>query len=224
MNTKFAVSCGFVIGLVAGGIAGAKLVEKKLSAEFEERLERETNEVRSFYKAIKKPDLNPDERADEIRTEALEAMKEYAGNGEPVAYHKIRKSSVQIKKEEEAPPKERNVFQERDERGEIYVLTGDEYEENETDYQQVTLTFYSKDGVLTDIHEDRIEDIESIIGTDALREFGQHCDDDNVVHVRNERLQLEYEIVRSPSSYAQEVLGEEPVRIERPSQRINRGE
>jgi len=141
---------------------------------------------------------------------------------EPVAYHKI----VQTTAEKQAVEEKiitRSVFEPDPDRGEIYVISVDEYTENEPGYEQVTWNYYAKDRVVTDIHEDRIEDYEKYIGTDCLEHFGSESGDENVVHVCNEIIMTLYEIVRSPGSYREEVLSEEMPPPERPSQRISRG-
>lgn len=232
-----------LIATAAGGVAlgigiGYKIAEKRLMVEFEERLERETNSVRKFYQVVTdKPDLDEiaaEERADELHAEALQAMLAYEGEKkEPVSYHTIRKSGIKPgEPPEEKQPANQNIFQERDERGEIFVITGDEYEEGELEYIQTTLTYYAEDGVVTDIHEDRIEDYSGILGDNFAQEFGKHNDDENVVHVRNNVLCIDYEVVRHSSSYRKAVLDDhegEPElpsgrdRAQRPSDRMTRG-
>lgn len=209
------------VGLAVGSVIGYKYAEKKMLAEFEERLERETNLVRRMYK--------PEHETPQDMVEELygEAIKEYQGeegaapeSKEPVAYHKIRPSSVEIAKKEEKLI-ERSVFQPSEDRGEIHVITANE--QQESGYEQVTWTYYAKDGVVTDVHEDRIEDYAKFLGTDFIEMFGVGSDDENVVYIRNEVLMIDYEVVRSHGAYVEEVLNEEYKPIERPSQRIRGG-
>lgn len=212
--------------LTAGSVIGYKYAEKKLLAEFEERLVRETNVLRRMYK----PDYETAQAmVEELHGKAVKAMQEYQ-NGtdeslmvppqepkEPVAYHKIKPSTVEIAKKEEKVV-ERSVFEPSDDRGEIYVISAQENAEGS--YEDVTgWTYYAGDGVVTDIHEDRIEDFEKYIGTDFVNHFG----DDNTLYIRNEVLLIDYEIVRSHGSYRQEVLGEEEPPPPRPSQRFSPG-
>jgi len=210
------------VGALCVGVGiGYKVAERKLGAEFDERLERETNQLRRMYKPGHE---TPEEMVQELYGDAVDVMREYNGESrEPVAYEKIRTSTVKVEKADEEPAKTHRVFEVNEERGEIYVITGKEFEQNEPGYEQLTLSYYAKDGVIADIHEDRMEDYERYIGKNALTSFGEKNDDENVVHVRNEIIMLDYEIIRSSGSYCNEVLGEEDAPPERPSQRIQRG-
>lgn len=225
-NNAALVLVSAATGFIGLGI-GYKIAEKRLTAEFEERLDKETNLLRRMHK----PEYTtPQEMVEHLHgdeaDEAIRSLVEYAGEKrEPVAYDKIRTSQIQVVKDtaDDEQVATRRVFEPSDDRGEIYVLTGDEYEADEAGYQHVTWTYYAADGVVTDVHEDRIEDYAKLIGTDFAQQFGAKNDDQNTVHVRNEVIMIDYEIIRSEGSYRQEVLGEEEAPPERPSQRINRG-
>lgn len=210
----------------AGGFAGYKYAERQLVRAFEERLDQETLAMRRLYGAIKKEQVATEEALDEVESELNSTppevqvlLDEYAGEKpEPVAYHKIKTSDVKVANKE----KElfvRPVFQQDENRGPIHVISLQEHEENEPSYQQATLTWYAGDEVLTDEREDIIEDYPNIIGEHALARFGDVSEDENVVHVRNNVLMVDYEIVRSMGTYQQEVLGEEPEDKTRPSGR-----
>ncbi len=92
---------------------------------------------------------------------------------------------------------------------EPYIIHRDEKVEmqNKDDgYDSVTYTYYAEDDVLTDSDDDPLPNADQIVGQDNLK-FGHGSDDPNVVFVRNDRLQLDMEIVRSPGSYEREVMG-----------------
>ena len=216
----------------AGGFAGYKYAERQLVRAFEERLDQETLAMRRLYGAVKTERSEAvdavlsDIEVNKMKTEAMPPevqvlLDEYAGEKpEPVAYHKIKTSDVKVNKKE----KElfvRPVFQQDENRGPIHVISQQEHEENEPSFQQVTLTWYAGDETLTDEREDIIEDYTNIIGEHALGRFGDVSEDENVVHVRNTALMVDYEIIRSNGTYQQEVLGEEPEDKTRPSGREN---
>lgn len=92
--------------------------------------------------------------------------------------------------------------------GEPYVIHREEFDEEEPGYSQVTLTFYAGDNILTDDKDVPLEHIGKIIGNCA-EFFGKGSGDPNVVYVRNDRLNAEYEILLDRGFYAIEVLGEE---------------
>lgn len=86
-----------------------------------------------------------------------------------------------------------------------YVVTLDEFYENEQEHTQHSVTYYEGDEVLADERDQVIEDI-SLIGKDNLA-FGHLSNDPNVVYVRNDQKKMDFEIARSEGKYAHEVLG-----------------
>lgn len=100
-----------------------------------------------------------------------------------------------------------------------YVVTHDEFMENENGFEQHQLTYYSGDDILTDEKDVPIPDIEELIGSENLTRFGYGSRDANVVYVCNEKIEGLYEIMLSQGSYAQEVAGFQhsaPIRRFRP--------
>lgn len=90
-----------------------------------------------------------------------------------------------------------------------YVITIDEFMED-NGYSKNTVTYYEVDDVLVDEREMPIDDIENTVGTRNLDRFGQPggpSKDANMVHVRNERIDVDFEVLRAKGSYAEMVLG-----------------
>lgn len=91
---------------------------------------------------------------------------------------------------------------------EPYIISKQEYMENEFDFEQATLTYFEGDDVLCDDKDMPIGDTDSLVGDDNLTKFGYGSGDANVVHVRNTiGNPMDFEIIRSKGSYAQEVAG-----------------
>ena len=88
-----------------------------------------------------------------------------------------------------------------------YIVSHDEFFENEADYEQVQVTYYEGDDVLVDDQEMPIPDSDSSVGDDNLTKFGHGSKDENIVYIRNDGRGLLYEVVRSEGKYAHEVLG-----------------
>lgn len=88
-----------------------------------------------------------------------------------------------------------------------YIITHDEYFAGEKDYEQVSVTYFEADDTLVDFHDKPIEQVDKVIGEDHLVMFGSGSGDKNIVYIRNDRLELDYEVVRSKGSYVEEVLG-----------------
>lgn len=88
-----------------------------------------------------------------------------------------------------------------------YIIHQDEYQGNETGYRQEVLTWYAGDNVLTDEDEQPIPDADDTVDLNHMSKFGHGTDDFNVVFIRNDRLRMEYEICRMPTSYEEERQG-----------------
>ena len=79
-----------------------------------------------------------------------------------------------------------------------YVIPPEEFGENPY-YDAISLNYYA-DGILTDDTDEPIEDIDGLIGEDALTHFGEYEDDS--VFVRDDDAQVDYEILLDQRRYA----------------------
>ena len=86
-----------------------------------------------------------------------------------------------------------------------YVITPEQYEDN-VDYTKVSLTWYN-DEVLED-DWGNVLDPDDVIGSDALKTFGQYEKDS--VFVRDDGEQIDYEVLLDTRSY-KETYGHDPV-------------
>jgi hypothetical protein len=89
-----------------------------------------------------------------------------------------------------------------------YVIHADERFETET-YTDVTLTYYDGDGVLCNERDEIIDpnDIDRLVGEKNLERFGHGSGDAVIVFIRNDAMEIIYEVIKSPNSYAEEVHG-----------------
>lgn len=88
-----------------------------------------------------------------------------------------------------------------------YVITEEEFLENAPEYEQTTVTYFEADDVLADTRDQPIDDTDGVVGDPNLLRFGHGTKDRNTVFVRNERLEMDFEISRSSGSFAEEVHG-----------------
>lgn len=79
-----------------------------------------------------------------------------------------------------------------------YVIANTEYGDQEG-YDEISLTLYA-DGVLTDDMNELVEDVDNVVGLDSLNHFGEYEED--AVHVRNDRLKADYEILAVVDKYS----------------------
>lgn len=79
-----------------------------------------------------------------------------------------------------------------------YVISPDEF--GETDYKIISLNYYA-DNVLTDEFDNIIDDVEGTVGEASLDTFGEYEDD--TVFVRNDSLEIDYEICADLRAYSE---------------------
>ena len=87
-----------------------------------------------------------------------------------------------------------------------YVISPEDYENYNTDYDDISLTYYA-DGILADDLDEIVEDPDNIVGPDFMNYFGKYEED--TVLIRNDRLKCTYEILRDRRTY-EAVTGEKP--------------
>lgn len=87
-----------------------------------------------------------------------------------------------------------------------YPVTPAEFADEHDDWQKLTLTYYEADKVLTDDKEIPIANVVGTVGPDGLK-FGLASDDENIVYIRNEHLEVDFEVTRDFRSYNEVVLG-----------------
>lgn len=85
-----------------------------------------------------------------------------------------------------------------------YTIHVDEYTNDEMNYHQSTVVFYAGDSVMADDADNNMYGWEQMMGE---LNFGHGSKDQNAVYIRNERLMLEWEVLRHTGSYETEVGG-----------------
>lgn len=231
-----------LISLGVGGVLGYKIAERNLALRFEERLHHEIAASTAFYehnkdKAPAKKFATPEEAAaalikpGTVLVEKPQMPMPTASPEQRVAYHKIASNYVSDEEKEPDPDDQLalqimfpeppannmpaiNVFTDGP-----HVIDQATFIENKTEWDQSTLTWYIVDGTLTDDRDHLVEDVDGTVGNENLLRFGEGSSDPNVVHVRNPRLNLEFEVVRHEGSYRREVLGIDEDPPQRPSGR-----
>lgn len=174
-KTNFAV-------LLLGAAIGAGTAYLYLRKHFEQIAQEEIDSVKETYscKCDGRCKCEPEESEEENEKTEYEAATNEYKSAEPNAV-KIHRTGV---------------------RSEPYVIKPDEFGMLEDKgYDEVSLTYYS-DGVLVDDGDNVIEDTASLVGTDFADYFGEYEEDS--VHVRNEMLKCDYEILKDNRAYINE--------------------
>lgn len=202
MNSTLKGVLIFVLGAAAGSLATWKLIEKK----YKDIAQEEIDSVKDTFSKMKKneypdkledyPDFEEfDDSDDSYDSDDEEPKPEQKidRNNKPdiVEYAKILSETGYTNYAERQDKKEKKgVEPVEDERP--YVISPDEFGEKDG-YENVTLTYYA-DGVLTDYFDNVISNVDEVVGFDSLDHFGEYEDD--VVFVRNEKMETDYEILR----------------------------
>lgn len=202
MNSTLKGVLIFVLGAAAGSLATWKLIEKK----YKDIAQEEIDSVKDTFSKMKKneypdkledyPDFEEFDGSDDSYDsddEEPKSEQKIDRNNKPdiVEYAKILSETGYTNYAERQDKKEKKgVEPVEDERP--YVISPDEFGEKDG-YENVTLTYYA-DGVLTDYFDNVISNIDEVVGFDSLDRFGEYEDD--VVFVRNEKMETDYEILR----------------------------
>lgn len=90
-----------------------------------------------------------------------------------------------------------------------FIITNQEFfeDDDEEDYGKITITYWEADDTLADEREQLIPNIAEVVGHNNLKHFGKGSDDPNIVYVRNDKIKVDYEVVKDPRSYSTVVLG-----------------
>ena len=87
-----------------------------------------------------------------------------------------------------------------------YVISADEFAETPPGWQQLSLTYYAGDKVLTDEKDEPIKLIAKTTGPLSPLSFGGVSGDPHICYVRNQTLEADLEIVLDRRSYVDVIL------------------
>lgn len=203
---------GAGIGVAIGFAVGFKVAEKRLQTKYSKLAEDEISEMREHYQkktvaAQEKPPIEVviEERHERYTPEELKAI------AEANVQHPAEEAEEAVVVEETV--QEVNVFntgewdyavEVKQRRPDVpYIIHYDEFTSNESGNEQMAYIYYEQDDALVDTtSQTQIEDMDEVIGLGNLGKWGHGSPhDENVVHIRNEHLSLEFEISRDPGSY-----------------------
>ncbi len=85
-----------------------------------------------------------------------------------------------------------------------YVIHQDEYMGGEMDYGQSTITYYAGDDIMCDSQDSPMHRYKDTLGE---LKWGHGSAQDTVVYIRNERLEMEFEVLLDEGRYEIEVMG-----------------
>lgn len=101
-----------------------------------------------------------------------------------------------------------------------YLITIDEFSDEEPHFDKLSLTYFEGDDILCDERDQVIPDVDSILGPDALDNFGLFSKDNNMVYVRNERIDTDFEITRDSRTFTDAIHGVRAIKESRGVRRM----
>lgn len=224
------------VALAAAGVGAFvayKLTRKRLELQFEQELSEQIEASKEFYRRVNKEGVfeSPESAVQALVPEAADALRQYQGRERPVPYNKpdeivevpepnlvvsekvVTTTNVFVQAQEN-DPRDWDYNAELADRelnpGVPYTISFEEFNENEPGHEQTTLTYYSDDDTLVDAMDKPVDAVERFVGQDNLSRFGDGSGDKNVVYVRNEKADMDFEIIRENGSYHKHLFGTEP--------------
>lgn len=237
MNRTHVVSLttASVLALATGAAGGYFLAMKRLTKQFDQELTVQIAEAKKYYGELSQKQYPTPAEAvkDLIENDTppvvQEALKTYGGHVPrktvPLLDEALEEEEAGIvirevigdtgnAKTEEftknifaEPPVHVDLGQAVREPGRPYLITGDEFMADERNFTQITFTYYVGDHVLTNERDDVMDQINQIVGHANLEKAKDLPEGENVLYVRNEKYESEYEIVISQGKYSVEVAG-----------------
>lgn len=227
---------GLAAGAAIGAVVAFRIAHNQAEAKYSGIAAEEVAEMRQYYhdkmvaldSSKQKTDLEDIVRERGYSVEEEPPMAVTPPNAVVDAARDAADEEIEIGIEvvdEDAEPEVHNVFEdakvdntwdefeERRRRSPMapYVIHRDERDALDT-YDNVTFTYYEADDVLCNERDDVIDPAErdKLIGEANLEKFGHGSGDASIVYIRNDHLEMQFEVVRSPNSYAEEVHGFDP--------------
>lgn len=231
-NNPFILAVVFVVGAGIGGFIAYKISEKRLSSKFDQELTEQIAAAKAYRTRIaKEGEFETPEGAVNalIPDEVVSAVQAYQGREKPVAYNnpgsidprppvdvvvesiEVTQNITVVAKDDPRDWDYTAEVADRELNPEIpYTISFHEFNENPVGHEQTTMTYYALDDTLADSQDKPVDNTDYVVGDDNLNRFGHGSGDPNVVYIRNEKIDMDFEIVRSNGSYQKEVIGSDP--------------
>lgn len=230
MKTQLTIAISAIAGLAIGGFVGYVVTERVLRGQYDILLDEEVERTKEFYKnrssgiTIKQnnkmaEDLSTEEIF-EMANERLIRDLNYGSTEEEVRDELPEPSAAEVRPEQESRrmtiEEATAIDYESDEikamlvlrnSEEPYIITVDEFMEAMPNYDKLSFTYFEGDDILADEREKPITEINATVGEDHLTMFGRFSKDKNIVYVRNERIETDFEITRDEQSFGEVVAG-----------------
>lgn len=176
----------FTAGAAIGSGVTYLLIKDKCEKAAQEEIDKVVEEFanRESIEQVCEEVCESEEPIEEDEQETQEEYENIVENEGYTAYGRDRSNKKEEKNDMKRP----------------YVIEPEEYGEN--DYPTISLWYFEGDGVLTDNHQRKIiRNVDELVGEDFADHFGEYEDDS--VFIRNDELEIDYEILRDERSFSE---------------------
>ena len=211
-NNPVAIAGAVVGGAIVGAVVSHFVTKLHLSLKYEAILNEELEKTAAHYATrvanLKKQDGKVENDVDKTTIINVKKAEDISVKSGYTPYHKV----AEVTKPDGPSSTIEHGYLDYDAeekkklKHQPYILDGYTFELNEEEHDQVVLTYYKEDEVLTSEDDQPISNWREIIGHDNLK-FGHGSDDPDVVHIRNDRLNTDYQVFLNIGSYVKEILG-----------------
>ena len=185
----------FAAGVAVGAFVSYRVLEAKIAAKYEQIAQEDSESFRETYNRMKAEHEAEMEECEAIERAKKPDLSEYRNKLKEEGYN----TGYFEDEIEEVARVERP-----------YVISPSEFGELDG-YETVSLTYFN-DGVLTtDYDNEEVDYVDDVVGLDSLEHFGEYEND--TVFVRNDRLKVDYEIMRDNRNYS-DVVNTSPHNVE----------
>lgn len=189
----------FVLGAAVGSVATWQYTKKKYERIAQEKIDSVKEIFSKRESAAEVEIVTPEPQTAKVgKPEEKPDITEYAARLEREGYTNYSNVSAGEKKEEQEAMEMKP-----------YVISPEEFGEFE-DYERISLSYYA-DQILADEDDEKVEDVDNVVGLESLTHFGEFEDDS--VFVRNDRLKCDYEILLDQRTYS-DVIKQRPHQTE----------
>lgn len=88
-----------------------------------------------------------------------------------------------------------------------YIISATEYATTRLNYVKTDLTYYENDDIIIDGGTVPYPDVDNLLGDANLQRFGVGSTSKDIVYIRNEELETDFEVDRTRGDFSEEVLG-----------------
>lgn len=186
---------------IGGALIGSSITYLVVKNKYEKIIDEEIESVKETYEDVYGEKTKTAKLVESIDGTMNPREKNQKAYEELIRQYKNDESTEDEDEDEEADSDEQEG--DDDDMVEPYVITPDEF--GDTGYETICLTLYA-DGVIEDDEGDMWsdDDISVLLGRDSLSHMGENVDDPDVLYVRNENEEVDYEIARDIDKYFDE--------------------